>query len=187
MSVPILAIAYVLVAALLLNLWLATRWHTGIKLALIAVVTLLYLGTYSGLREIQGWPSEDPLPQSFRLLWAKIDEPNKSRGTEGQIYLWVQELDPGLGIAGEPRAYRLPFRLDLAEQVEQAMNSTEAGAQMNGRMTRAPINPMEDEDPLAASQAVDAAGADPIGTGDRRLILEFSKMPRTALPPKAVE
>ena len=126
MSSQLLAIAYAIIAALTLNIWLSTRWSTGFKVCLIVLVSGLYVGTYFGLSEIQGWPTKNPTPDSFRLLWANIDEPDKGANSDGQIYLWVRQLDLNGQIDGEPRGHKLPYRVDLAENVEDALEKMEA-------------------------------------------------------------
>ncbi len=179
MSIPLLALSYALLTALLLNIWIATKWSTAFKISLVVITALLYIGTYIGLRELQGWPSTDPLPDSFRLVWARIDEPDKRSGKEGNIYLWVQKLDMAERLTGEPRAYRLPYQLELAENIQSAMNKTEQGTLLNGKMTRGPLRENEDE------HAGETQGdADETSTGRGRVLLEFSEVPRTQLPVK---
>ena len=184
MSTPLLAFSYALLAALLLNIWIATKWSTAFKVSLVLITTLLYIGTYIGLREIQGWPTTDPLPDSFRLLWARIDEPDKQSGKEGTIYLWVQKLDVADRLTGEPRAYSLPYRLDLAEDVQSAMNKTEEGVLLNGRMTRGLLK--ENDSDMQPSSPETQGDADETSIGGVRVLLEFSEVPRTRLPAKGI-
>ena len=184
MAIPLLALSYALLAALLLNIWIATKWSTAFKISLVMVTTLLYVGTYVGLRDIQGWPSTDPLPDSFRLLWARIDEPDKRSGKEGNIYLWVQKLDVAERLTGEPRAYRLPYRLDLAENVQSAMNKTGQGTLLNGKMTRGLLK--ESDNDMQSTTGETQGDADATSIGDGRALLEFSEVPRTQLPAKSI-
>ena len=60
-SVLWLTLAYVAVAALLLNFNLKTRYAMGLKAAAIVVVSLLYFGAWHGSRGLMGWPRPDPL------------------------------------------------------------------------------------------------------------------------------
>jgi hypothetical protein len=186
MSVQLLAIAYAFVAALLLNVWIATRWSTAFKITMLVLVSVLYIGSYMGMREVQGWPTQDEIPASFRLIWAKIDEPDKDAGTDGQIYLWVQDIDITQRITSEPRAYKLPYELALAEEVAQAMQQTEAGVLLNGKMTRGMLKPKSEEDPTAmAQQMEDSAESDVTGTSNDRIHLEFTELPKSPLPAKS--
>jgi hypothetical protein len=186
MPLTLLALAYAIVAALVLNVWVATRWSVHFKFSLVILVAVLYVGTYLGLREIQGWPTTDPMPSSFRLIWAKIEEPDKAFGTEGKIYLWVQELDAASRISGEPRAYKLAYRLDLAEQVEKALNQTEAGSELNGRMTRGILKPQEEDAESGLRDAEQEGESEVTGLSDDRIHLEFTELPKSKLPAKGV-
>jgi hypothetical protein len=186
MSVYLLAIAYVAVAALLLNVWLSTAWSTTVKISLIVVVTGLYAASYQGLREIQGWPTQQTLPATFHLLWASIEEPDKVAGSQGQIYLWIRKLDRAQQPTGKPRAYKLPWRLELAEQVAAALRRTEAGESLNGSLSRQPIEATEEDtnaehDPVTGDQN----NLPSTNLDQEPIQLEFSQLPRAPLPAKA--
>ena len=185
MSVALLAIAYAAIAALLLNLWLSTSWPLAIKIVLVVLVSALYIGSYFGLREIQGWPTAEPLPDSFRLLWAHIEEPDKPLDSDGQIYLWVRKLDSLQRVTGEPRAYRLPWSLALAEKVARALERKEAGELLNGTLTRQPIREKDEQARDEANpQLSDNSDVSPNGLEGGPVQLEFSELPRASLPPK---
>jgi len=184
-STQLLAIAYAIIAALTLNIWLSTKWSTGFKVSLIVLVSGLYVGTYISLGKIQGWPTTNPVPDSFRLVWAKIDEPDKGANSPGQIYLWLRQLDLNGQVDGEPRGYKLPYRIGLAENIEDALEKMEGGNRVNGRRTRGLIKP-ESEKPEFESQLAEGNESELSGFSDDRILLEFTELPRTPLPPKEV-
>jgi hypothetical protein len=186
MSAIFLAIGFTLVAAILLNIWIATKWSTAFKASLVLLAGLMYVGTYMGLKEIQGWPATEPLPESFRLLWAKIDEPDKRINSDGQIYLWLQSVDVADRISGEPRAFKLPFHIELAEQIEDAINKLEGGAILNGRRTRGLLKQDVEMDLQSKPQLLAEQDSQAIGLADRRILIEFTELPKTALPAKAL-
>jgi hypothetical protein len=186
MSAPLLAIGYALVVALLLNIWIATKWSVAFKVSLVIIVTLLYVGTYFGLKEIQGWPATEPLPDSFRLLWAKIDEPDKRSNSKGQIYLWIQEVDVAERISGQPRAYKLPYQIDLAEQVEDAINKLGEGATLNGQRTRGLLKQDTDAEAPKSPLTEPADDSDAVGFTDGRILIEFTELPKNTLPAKGI-
>jgi hypothetical protein len=186
MPLTILALSYSLVAALVLNIWINSKWSVHFKVSLVILVAVLYVGTYFGMREIQGWPTTNKMPDSFRLIWAKIDEPDKALGTEGQIYLWVQKLDVTNQISGEPRAYKLEYDLSLAEEVERAINQTEDGDQLKGKMTRGILKNEEKESESGERDTDGEGDSDVTGLSDDRIHLEFTEMPKNKLPAKGV-
>ena len=79
--VVLLTLAYVAIAALLLNLNLATRHSRTVKVAAIMLVTALYVGAWHGHKGLLGWASDDALPERFRLHYATVEEADKAGGT----------------------------------------------------------------------------------------------------------
>ncbi len=176
-----LAAAYVFVAALVLNLWLATQWRTSVKVCLVVLVSLLYIGTYMGIKELRGWPTDEPLPESFHFVWAKIDEPDKRIGSKGQIYLWVQALTENGEIDSGPRSYQLSYDVQLAEKVEKAMRDTENGDQLRGKSGRSP-----DKDLSDGVKLPDAQGSDVTYFKNAPIVLQFEARAKATLPKKTL-
>lgn len=108
----LLVIVYALLAFLLLVLCLGTRWHWGLKTALVLLVSGFYAFGHQTFTGVSGWPAEDELPQRFVLLAAVFDEPSPGRGHKGAIYLWVHPMKDNAPLA-MPRAFKLPYEKDL--------------------------------------------------------------------------
>ncbi len=179
----LLALAYAIIAALLLNLGLATAWSARVKVGAVLLVSLFYGMTYLGIRALEGWPTGEPLPGDFRVHWISVDEPDKASGSDGAIYFWVRSLDEaGLPI-GEPRAHAVPYDEQTADAAREALARMEGGKRLDGRMTMTVIEPSE-RDPEEASVLSDAAvGNDPNGP-EERLVFEFRDVPPPTLPAK---
>jgi hypothetical protein len=178
--VLILSLGYAAVAALLLNLNLATRHGPWIKGGAILVVSLLYAGTWYGTRSLLGWPSPDPVPEEFRVLWISMDEPDKSARTPGAIYFWLRELDEAGLPVGPPRAHRIPWDEASAEAAQDALERMEEGEALNGRLGRNLVDaatPAEE----GARYAGDGTAA---GEDGPRPDIEFVRVPPPTLPPK---
>ena len=165
----VLTVAYVAVAALLLNLNLATRRNVFIKAGAVVLVTGLYAVAWHGHKGLLGWATGEPLPDEFRVHWVTIDEPDKMTGARGAIYFWVRELNAGGLPHGPPRAYRVAWNEVTAEAAEEALERLEGGELVNGRMRPHIADP--------------DAGAPTVDGGDRSQ-LEFSRVPPPVLPPK---
>jgi len=181
MSPLLLAVAYALSAALLLNIWIASRWHFGIKILLVLLMAVFYIGSYNGIRDLRGWPTDQTPPERFRLLSATIVEPDKRNNSDGHIYLWLQALDEKQSLVFEPRGHRLPYSIAMAEKVQKAMEKTERGATINGQQKP------RSEQTLKQEQA---AGAD-VEHGitinkEEEMGLEFSEQAAMVLPAKDV-
>ncbi|MDA0791540.1 MAG: hypothetical protein O2780_19055 [Proteobacteria bacterium] len=183
-AVVLLAVAYAAVAALLLYLLSSGRGGMVPKMAVIIVVSGLYIGTWFGYRDMTGWATPEPLPRDFRLLWVNIDEPPKSSGRDGYIYYWIRELDVA-GIAkGPPRAHRIAWSELAAQTAEQALTALESGDQLNGRLSR---NLLSEGSPERQDSAgVDYAGQESVsGTGGGEIGIKFVVVPPPTLPAKA--
>jgi len=127
-----LTAAYTLVAALLAYVVLLSRLHWVFKtLATAATVVLIPL-TFHGIGELRGWPSDGPIPWSFRMLWAQVTEPNLAQDEKGSVFLWLQTLDDNNFPVDQPRAYRLPYSDDLKIKVSEAMGKIAQGEQIQG-------------------------------------------------------
>ncbi|MDP4598120.1 MAG: hypothetical protein NWR61_04330 [Pseudomonadales bacterium] len=181
-SVQILAIAYAVIGALLLYLLVATRRSVTFKLFMVVLVSGLYVGTYLGLKELQGWPVEEALPKHFRLHWATINEPDKAQKAKGAIYLWIQPSVPGGKLLATPRAYHLPYELETAEKVQDALRQIDEGKIVEGQLARERLEAETTQDRSSDMPlALDPANA---AFQERDAGLEFTTLQRNNLPPK---
>lgn len=182
MSIPLgLGLAYAVLAALLLTLNLQTKYRREIKIAAIIGVTLLYIGAYHGAQNLRGWAISDAPPNPFKLHWAVVDEPDKTRGTAGAIYILAQKLSARGVATGQPRLYRLPFSPELAEQVDEALAKKEDGRHLEATLSYKAATPEE----LDELQRRDGEKARPDAAGEEeRLKLNFRELKAPDLPPK---
>jgi len=191
MTLPLIGVGifYLIVAALLLSLNLASRWHWGVKAAAIGVTTLFFGVSYASIAGLIGWPSEARLPERFQLHWATVVEPDKSNGLPGSIYLWLEALDENNVPVGTPRAFRVPYTRELADRIGHAKERIEQGAEQVGTAhdLDVPEGPSDEERRLAGAPA---RQDEPRGSGDpsafiqHKPAIEFEDMPPPALPPK---
>jgi hypothetical protein len=181
-SLLLLAISYAAVAALLLNLGLATRHARWIKAGGVMVVTGLYVLSWYGLQGMLGWATPEALPAEFRVLWITTDEPDKQTGADGSIFFWVRTLDEAGIPVGEPRAHRVEWSEESAESAQEALDRMEEGELLNGRLGRSLMSERQQEEGGA-----DYAGEQSVsGSGGLRPEFEFVRAPPPALPPKTV-
>jgi hypothetical protein len=127
------SIGYTLLGALLLAILIFARLAWPIKAGLIVLTSAFYVLNSFATRALLGWSSVDPLPPRFKLLSARIVEPHSLAGDAGAIHLWVEELDEDNFPSGQPRAYRLPFDVKLAERTEAAIKASADGRPQGGR------------------------------------------------------
>lgn len=185
LTVVVLTLAYVGVAALLLNLSLgaAIRFGWSIKLGAIFAVTALYVAAWVGHNGLMGWPTSERMPEDFRLHWVTVNEPDKVTGADGSIFFWVRELDEAGLPQGDPRAYRVPWDEETAEAAEAALELLQGGKPLNGRMSRQAIDPDADMTPEEGTDYAGDDGASGIGARPR---FKFVRVIPPALPAKPV-
>jgi len=182
-AVQVLAIAYAVMGALLLYLLVATRRSVSFKIFTVVLISGLYVGTYLGLKELQGWPVNEPLPERFRLHWAMINEPDKAQDAQGTIYLWIQTSAPNGKLIDEPRAYHLPYDQRMAEKVENALRHIDDGKTVEGQFARAQpaLETQEAGQHSKLKLDLDPANA---AINQQEAGLQFAPLPRASLPPK---
>lgn len=188
--------AYVLLAALLLSLNIASLWRWWIKAGAIVVTALVFAGSYVAITGLIGWPSTGAMPTRFSLLSTRIVEPDALHDTPGHIYLWVEEIDDNQIVISAPRSYEVPYKVELAADVAAAQEQLEGGSDVLGQMTpdnaessdhEASTNKAGDEVSLPgnAQQEGESNGASGIAADfASAATLSFSDMPPVGLPDK---
>lgn len=181
-SLLTLGLAYALVAALLLALCIGLEGRRLLKIGLIALVSVFYSVTWLGHQSMLGWATSEDMPDAFRVLWITIDEPDKATKEDGGIFFWVRELDEAGIPQGAPRAYRVPFTEQAAEEAQAALGKMEEGDVMNGTLSN---NAMREKDQEAQRES-DYEGTDRMGGDDGfRPMFELREVAPPTLPPKA--
>jgi hypothetical protein len=164
-----LAIAYALLAALLLVIALRARIPWPLKVAMVLVTSAYYCVAFFRIEYLPGWSATAPLPPQFQLLWARIVEPNPLDRDPGAVHVWIEDLDSANLPSGQPRAYRLPYSATLAAKVQAARDEIMKGRPQGGRAADigagngqpAPEGPSD----VSTFRPAAAPGGDPAGGG----------------------
>lgn len=122
---PVALLALALTSKIPARRWLIT--------SALAVLPFFYVGHYLLMQEIQGWPSDTPLPDDFRLVAFDIIEPDPRAGTAGQILLWVRAAD-----RQQPRAHRFAYERKLHQELLAAGRRQTEGYPQRGTRSRQP-------------------------------------------------
>ena len=133
-----ITVAYTVLAVLVLNLNFYSRLPIWIKAGAILLTTALYFVTYLSLQGFTGWPTQNHLPDEFVVLSAHTEEPDKTTGTKGSIYLWILARE-GNSTLNQPRAYRLPYSRELHTEIDQAVRQLNFGVTQLGKMESIPL------------------------------------------------
>ena len=135
-----LVAAFVLIALLLLGVNIYSNYSWRIKAMLIVLVSGFYIVTYYSLPPLMGWPTDAELPKRFNLVAIYVQEPDKTTGDPGEIFLWLTDFDKGPR-RNEPRAYRVPFEGDLHAKVAEAGTKMRKGLPQLGELVDKNLGP----------------------------------------------
>ncbi len=125
---------YILIGFLLTLFNLRTNFHWILKSSMIVLTALFYIFTYNSFKDLLGWPSSEKLPERFRLISAQIYEPNAILSSEGEIFLWITNMDNLAGL-GEPRSHSLPYNKEVHEKISKALVNLKNGIPQMGEQS----------------------------------------------------
>jgi hypothetical protein len=191
-----LGLGYALLGVVLLAILMFARLDWRLKAGLILLVSAFYIVDFRSARALLGWASPDSLPPHFKLLGARIIEPHSLAGDKGAIFLWVEEVDEDNFPSGDPRLFRLPYNVKLAERAEAAARASAEGAPQGGRTADFGAGAGGAAEPtnreVTPSSVTVTSGGDPMSGGptdpqmskDQAHGVVFSPLPPPRLPPK---
>ncbi len=177
-----LSLAYAAVAALLLNLNLATPHPRWVKTGAIVVVTGLYAAAWHGTHSLLGWPTDEPLPGRFRLQAIVVDEPDRKSRHDGGVYFWVRRVNEDGVPLGEPRSYVQPWSRELAQTAQNAQEELAGGALLEGSFDGSGAEAIQGD--VEGKGGSDADGPLLTEPHEERSRFEFREVKRAELPPK---
>jgi hypothetical protein len=187
---------FLVLALLLLSLNLTSLWKWWIKAGAIVVTLGGVIVLYFTMTGLVGWASSGAMPKRFGLLATRIVEPDKLSNLPGAIYLWVEEVDDRQIVIGPPRAFQVPYKVEVATEVASAQQQIEGGGKVLGQFA-ATGNEQTNAAQTAQQQGQGAINTD--GNANRQAsgggegaetigdpgALSFSEMPPVDLPDKA--
>ncbi len=161
--------AYIVLAVLLLSINLYSKWSWQVKAMTIFITSAFYVISYFSFPPLLGWPTEQTLPSHFRLLSSEVHQPDKLRGTEGAVYLWLKEVED-ITTYVLPRAYVLPYSNLLHERIISAQSKIDLGIPQLGEY---------DEDDSMRQEVIDSPEI-----GKESLDIKFYDLPDPLFPDK---
>ena len=144
-----IGISYVVLFSLLLSLNFFTKFSFKIKLFFTIASLLFFITSYTSIREMQGRPYKDSNLTSdyrpYKILWHGVNEPNKSKGINGKIYILLQSLSEDGIINDEPRLVEVAFDPFLYEKMEEIERVTKNGIPILVRFTNLDVKNDSDD------------------------------------------
>lgn len=181
-TILILSFGYAFVLALVVASFTARRVYPWMRIAAAGASIGLFYGTYVAVGELRGFPSDTQPPEFFKLHWARVVEPNALSGDEGRVFLWLEKLDEDNYPSGTPRAYELPYSLDLVRKVDSALASIQSGEDVAGTINPDPLVEGTAERLALDLEAREGGEGDSNTVGERVLNLDFGNVSFVPLP-----
>jgi len=140
--------AFVIIATLTLWIVIGSKGWWWAKGIVVAIAILFSVSLWHSLAGLEGWPTEQSMPQKFEIKWIVVEEPNNKTGSEGQILIWARDLEPLLKekssipilhnkeASNEPRLHKLPYTRELHEQAMKIQKKIGAGGKFYGEMSK---------------------------------------------------
>lgn len=139
--------AFVIISILVLWFVIGSKGWWWIKALVVAGSVLFSISLWHSLDALQGWPTNESLPDKFEIKWLVIKEPNKKTGDEGGIYVWAKDLQPkktksgkfilhNKGTSDEPRLHTIPYSRKMHEQAEGIKKQIAAGKPFYGEVKK---------------------------------------------------
>ena len=122
---------FILLGGLILWFVIGTKGYWPLKMILITMTVCFSLFLSQTMQDVRGWPTDDALPDKFRVHWIVVKEPDKAdRDNKGGIYLWVTDLS---GDGSQPRSYRSEYSRKKHEDAQEALGMIMNGKAVGGR------------------------------------------------------
>jgi len=176
----ILIFLYISLACLVLIFGFRSNYSIKFKLIMICLVSFFYYTSWEIYKNILGWPSFEELPERFKISWVVILEPDKKNNKEGEIFLWIRDIDSFEFGSAKPRAYQLNWNEENHKKAQEALHKLKEGEQLNGRKSYGVLN---QDNEGKKSNPYDAQEGDP---EQGRPSFEFIEVPPPDLPPKTL-
>jgi hypothetical protein len=192
--VVLLALSFATLAGLHLVLLMNLRVRRVFKIATIAAMSFLYVATFYWVQGLLGWSAAIAVPERFKLIAARVIEPDLRHKRDGAIHIWVEELDDRNIPSGVPRAYLLPYSPQLASKVSEADAEVKKGNPQAGtaNIFNSSFGSQPEGVSVRAKLGGAAAGGDPSGggvlapsvLGGQSNSINLIPLPPPMLPPK---
>lgn len=136
------ALTFLVLAVLLLLCLIAGKGRWWWKLPLIVAVPVFMVAIWFAIESFSGYPVQQGLPAKSLFVYGYYVDPDPATHDPGAIYMWVilpkqNSLNPfAYASTTDPRAYKLPYNEQEAEQVQKATNLAKKGQQVEIKLKR---------------------------------------------------
>jgi len=127
--IEIIVIPLTILAALATLLWfvIGAKGKWWLKVPVIAITLMFSVFIWGVINNLLGWPTNQDLPNKYRLHWAVVEEPGIKHNKDGAIFLLCSNLDTkerkrivlGHKVKTQsPRLYEIPYSKEAHKQIQ---------------------------------------------------------------------
>lgn len=139
-------LTFVIVTTLILWAVIGGKGWWWLKAIMIMGTFLFSISLWHSLESLEGWPTEERMPEKFEIKWIVIEEPNMRTGEEGEIFIWSKNMTKEYNSASsipllhnkeksnDPRLHRLPYSREMHKQAQDIQNKIASGEKYYGEM-----------------------------------------------------
>jgi len=139
-------LAFLIVTALVLWAVIGGRGWWWLKALMVVGTFLFSISLWHSLESLEGWPTDESMPDKFEIKWIVVEEPNIRTGDKGEILVWsknmTKEYKSKSSIpllhnkekSDDPRLHRLPYSREMHKQAQDIQKKIAAGGKYYGEM-----------------------------------------------------
>ncbi len=142
-----ITLSFFILAVLVLWFIIGAKGSWVLKMFAISGSLYLFLSVSNSLDGFKGWAAASDMPPKFQVHWVIIDEPNPIMNHDGIIYIWatgaLNKNEDNKGWRdwlllfyenndGKPRAYRIPYSIEMHERLEPILEKMKMGERIMG-------------------------------------------------------
>jgi hypothetical protein len=191
-------LTFIIIATLALWIIVGSKGWWLLKAATIVVVSVFCVFLWRSLDDLQGWPTNDPIPNKFEVKWITVNEPNKKTDSPGAIYVWLKDLEPEKtshswylttkhkNVNDEPRLHKMPYTRERHEQAMKIQAKIGKGGKFMAQKSKGGIGEGsgQHKGPKGQSKGKGKGGGGMSEGGDE---FKFYELPPPSYPEKVLE
>lgn len=140
-------LTFIIITALILWAIIGGKGWWWLKAIMVIGTFLFGVVLWHSLETLEGWPTEEPMPEKFEIKWIVVEEPNMKTGEKGEILVWSKNMTEDYKTASspipllhnkeqsdDPRLHRLPYSREMHKQAQDIQKKIAFGGKYYGEM-----------------------------------------------------
>ena len=130
----VIPLAFLTVCAFLLWFIIGARGHWVLKGLAVISTAFFSVFLWQSLGNIQGYPTNQELPEEFEIKWIVVAEPNQKTEDEGAIYIWLKDSkEISKEFENVPRVHKTGYSRERHQQAAKIQAKIGKGGKYYGK------------------------------------------------------